>query len=59
MFDAEQLALLQQEFDNKEGPIPDPSLFQVLRLKLGLRVRTLLDMVRRRNLPGKARRLGL
>ena len=48
VFDAEQLALLQQELDNKEGPIPDPSLFQVLRWKLGLRVRTLLDMVKRR-----------
>ncbi len=54
VFDAEQLALVQQELDNKEGPIPDPSLFQILRWKLGLRVRTLLDMVKRRSPAGRS-----
>ncbi len=59
VFYEEQLASLQDELEKTEGPIPDPSLFQVLRWKLGLRVRTLVDMVKRRNPPGEARRLGL
>ena len=51
VFYAEQLATLQDELGKTEGPIPDPSLFQILRWKLGLRVRTLLDMVKRRSPP--------
>ncbi len=55
VFFAEQLALVQEELDNEEGPIPDPSLAQILRWKLALLVRTLLDMVTRRSPPGEAR----
>ncbi len=55
VFSAEQLASLQDELEKTEGPIPDPSLSQILRWKLGLLVRTLLDMVRWRNGPGYAR----
>ncbi len=54
VFYAEQLASVQKRLDNEEGPIPDPSLFQVLSWKLSVRVRTLLDMVTRRWRPGKA-----
>ncbi len=42
VFYAEQLASVQERLDNEEGPIPDPSLFQVLSWKLSLLVRTLL-----------------
>ena len=55
VFYAGQLASLQDELDKTEGPIPDPSLSQILRWNLGLRVRTLVDMVMRRNEPGDAR----
>ncbi len=54
VFYEEQLASIQERFDNEEGPIPDPSLSQILRWKLGLLVRTLLDMLPRRCLPGEA-----
>ncbi len=54
VFYAEQLASVQEQLDNQEGPIPDPSLAQILRWKLGLLVRSLLDMVTRRSLPGEA-----
>ena len=54
VFYAEQLASVQERLANEEGPIPDPSLAQILRWKLGLLVRTLLDMLARRCLPGEA-----
>ena len=53
VFYAGQLASLQEQLDDEEGPTPDPSLFQVLSWKLGLTVRTLLDMVPRRSPPGE------
>ncbi|MCH7857505.1 MAG: DUF2652 domain-containing protein [Gemmatimonadetes bacterium] len=43
VFYAEQMASVQDELAKTEGPIPDPSLSQILRWKLGLWVRTLLD----------------
>ena len=55
VFYAEQLASVQEKLANEEGPIPNPSLAQILRWKLGLRVRTLLDLVISRNGPGDAR----
>ena len=54
VFYAEQLASVQERLDNEEGPIPDPSLIQVLSWKLSVLVRTLLDMVARRCPPGEA-----
>ena len=54
VFYEEQLASIQERFDNEEGPIPDPSLFQVLSWKLNVLVRTLLDLVTRRCPPGEA-----
>ncbi len=54
VFYAEQLASVQEQLDNEEGPIPDPSLFQVLSWKLNVLVRTLLDLVTRRCRPGEA-----
>ena len=45
VFYAEQLASVQERLDNEEGPIPDPSVAQVLRWKLGLMIHTLVDMV--------------
>ena len=54
VFHAEQLASVQEQLDNQEGPIPDPTLFQVLSWKLGLMGHTLLDMVTRRSPPGEA-----
>ncbi len=56
VFYAEQLASVQERLANEEGPIPDPSLAQILRWKLGLMVRTLVDMVTRRSL--RAKRVG-
>ena len=53
VFYAEQLASVQEQLDDEEGPIPDPSLFQVLSWKLGLLGHTLLDMVTRRSPPGE------
>ncbi len=54
VFYAEQLASVQERLDNEEGPIPDPSLFQVLSWKLSVLVRTLLDLVAPRCRPGEA-----
>ena len=54
VFHAGQLASVQERLDNEEGPIPDPSLFQVLSWKLRVLVRTLLDLVTRRCRPGEA-----
>ena len=54
VFYEEQLASIQERFDNEEGPIPEPSLFQVLSWKLSLALRTLVDMVTRRCPPGEA-----
>ncbi len=54
VFYAEQLASVQERLDDQEGPIPDPSLFQVLSWKLSVLLRTLVDMVTRRCPPGEA-----
>ncbi len=54
VFYAEQLASVQERLDKQEGPIPDPSLFQVLSWKLSVALRTLVDMVTRRCPPGEA-----
>ena len=54
VFYEEQLASVQERFDNEEGPIPDPSLFQVLSWKCSMLLRTLADMVTRRCPPGEA-----
>ncbi len=54
VFYAEQLASVQERLDKEEGPIPDPSLFQVLSWKLSMLVRTLLDLVAPRCRPGEA-----
>ncbi len=54
VFYAEQLASVQERLDNEEGPIPDPSLFQVLSWTLSVRVRGLLDLVAGRCRPGEA-----
>ena len=54
VFYAEQLASVQKRLDNEEGPISDPSLFQVLSWKLSVLVRTLLDLVARRCRPAEA-----
>ena len=54
VFYADQLASVQEQLDNEEGPIPDPSLFQVLSWKLSVALRTLVDMVTRRCPPGEA-----
>jgi hypothetical protein len=54
VFYAKQLASLQEQLDKEEGLIPDPSLAQILRWKLGLLVRTLSDLVAWRCRPGEA-----
>ena len=54
VFYEEQLARVQEQLDEEEGPIPNPSLFRVLGWKLGVLVRTLFDLVTRRCPPGKA-----
>ncbi len=54
VFYAEQLASVQERLDNEEGPIPDPSLFQVLNWKPSVLVQTLFDLVARRCRPGEA-----
>ena len=54
VFYAEQLASVQERLDDEEGPIPDPSLFQVLSWTLSVRVRGLLDLVAGRCRPGEA-----
>ena len=45
VFYAQQLATVQDELEKTEGPTPGPTPFQILRWKLGLWARTLLDMV--------------
>ena len=55
LFYSEQLASIQDELDKNEGPIRDPSLLQILRWNLGLRFRTLLDLVVRQDLLGDPR----
>jgi hypothetical protein len=45
VFYAAQLASVQDESQDVEGPIPHPTLLQILRWHLGLAVRTLLDVV--------------
>lgn len=47
VFYADQLQAVQRDLEKKEGPIPDPSLLEILRWKLGLSARTLVDVVRR------------
>ena len=42
VFYAEQLASVGERLDKEEGPIPDPSFFQILSWKLSVLVRTLL-----------------
>ena len=54
VFYADQLASIQEELDNEEGPIPNPPLSQVLSWKLSVLVRTLVDQVTRRCPPGEA-----
>ena len=54
VFYAEQLASVQDELEKTEGPLPDPSPFQILRWKLGLGARTILDLVIWPKGPGNA-----
>ena len=56
VFYADQLKAVQRDLEEREGPIPDPSLLEILRWKLGVSARTLLDMATGRDvshqLPG-------
>jgi hypothetical protein len=56
VFYADQLRTVQRSIEEKEGPIPDPSFFEILRWKLGVSARTVADLVTGRDvdhqLPG-------
>jgi hypothetical protein len=53
---SDQLRTLQRDLTRREGPIPEPSRFAILRWKLGVLARTTLDMITGRDvgnqLPG-------
>ena len=56
VFYADQLQAVQRDLEEREGPIPDPSLLGILRWKLGVLARTLVDVATGRDvshqLPG-------
>jgi hypothetical protein len=56
VFYADQLQAMQRHLEESEGPIPDPSLLEIVRWKLGVSARTLVDLVTKRDfrarLPG-------
>ena len=53
VFYSGQLASVQDQLDEVEGPLPDPSLLEILRWKVGLALRTFLGRLTCRN--GRAR----
>jgi Protein of unknown function (DUF2652) len=53
VFYSGQLASVQDQLDEVEGPLPDPSLLEILRWKVGVGLRTFVGRLTRRN--GRAR----
>lgn len=45
----DQLAAVQKELAREVGPIPEPSLLKILRWKMGVPIRTLVDLLTRRS----------
>ncbi len=41
---------MQRDLEEREGPIPDPSLLEILRWKLGVSARTLVDVATGRDI---------
>lgn len=58
VFYADQLRALQRDLEDREGPIPEPSLLEVMRWRLGVMVRTLVDLVRGRHSRARSQSLG-
>ncbi len=50
VFYADQLQVMQRHLEEREGPIPEPSLIEIVRWKLGVSARTLVDLVTKRDL---------
>ena len=53
VFYADQLRAVQKGLEDREGPIPEPSFFEVMSWRLGVMARTLVDQVTKR--PSRAR----
>lgn len=54
VFYGDQLQAVQKELEEREGPIPEPSFFEILRWKLGVKARTLVDLVTNRDLKAQS-----
>ena len=49
VFYADQLQMVQRNLEEKEGPIPEPSLFEIMRWKVGVMARTFVDLATNRD----------
>lgn len=54
VFYADQLQALQRDLEEREGPIPEPSLPDIVRWKLGVWARTMVDLVTKRASRGRS-----
>jgi hypothetical protein len=57
VFYSDQLRAVQKDLDEREGPIPEPSFFEVMSWRLGVMARTLVDQVTKRPSKGSLQSL--
>jgi hypothetical protein len=57
VFYGDQLQAMQRDLEEREGPIPEPTLFEILRWKIGVKARTLVDLLTNRDLRARSRGL--